>query len=186
MDTWTIVLSVSSFILALISVVIVIITIRQNNRMLEQATRPVVSCYTTQVNIGTPTVYLVFKNIGSSPATITKYHCEQDIADCLLGYGEIPHDDLIRFDPKERLPRTILAPGQSKICGLDYRRLPTELKIKIEYTSSAKHKYNDSFTFDPKAGLGMPTRRTKAVNPDEVRMLGDISDVLYEMLQKDL
>ena len=189
MDTATVVnisLCVLSFFLAAISVGTVVMTLRQNNKMIEQATRPVISCYTTQINTGSPTMYLVFKNFGSSPATITRYHCDQDLADCLMGSRSMSHDELTKYDPKVRLPGTVLAPGQSLICGLEYRRLPKELSIQLEYTSSAGKCYSESFVFDPKAGLGMMNAKSGDPKTTEVKELEHISYTLQEMLQKSL
>ena len=44
-----IILCVLSFILAAISVVTVVITLRQNNKMIEESTRPVISVYTDEI-----------------------------------------------------------------------------------------------------------------------------------------
>ena len=65
------ILALSSFVLALVSVVTVIITIRQNNRMLEASTRPYVSIYFDYSNMGEPIGYFVIKNFGNSSAKIT-------------------------------------------------------------------------------------------------------------------
>lgn len=64
-------LSVSSFVLAVVSVVTVIITIRQNKRILEASTRPYVSIYFDHTNMGQPIGYFVIKNFGNSSAKIT-------------------------------------------------------------------------------------------------------------------
>ena len=74
MDVSTIVniiLCVLSFILAAISVVTVVITLRQNNKMIEESTRPFISVYTDEINAGNPFFYLVIKNFGKSTAYIT-------------------------------------------------------------------------------------------------------------------
>ena len=81
MDTSTIVniiLCVLSFILAAISVVTVVITLRQNNKMIEESTRPVISVYTDEINAGNPFFYLIVKNFGKSPAYITKFEYDFD------------------------------------------------------------------------------------------------------------
>ena len=73
MDVSTIVniiLCILSFILAVISVVTVVITLRQSNKMIEESTRPVISIYTDEINVGNPFFYLIVKNFGKSPAYI--------------------------------------------------------------------------------------------------------------------
>lgn len=181
-----IVLCILSFILAAISVITVVLTLRQNSKMIEQATRPVISCYTTQINTGSPTMYLVIRNFGSSPATINQFHCEPDLVDCLMGAGQMTHDSLMKYDPKSKMPGTILAPGQSKICGLEFRKLPQAINIQMVYTSSAGKHYSETFSFDPKAGLGMMNAKSGNEQATEAKELEHISYTLQEMLQKNL
>ena len=67
MDVSTIVniiLCVLSFILAAISVVTVVITLRENNKVIEEATRPIISVYTDELNAGNPFFDLVIENFG--------------------------------------------------------------------------------------------------------------------------
>ena len=47
-------LCIFSIILAAISIVTVIITLRQNNKMIEASTKPVISVYTQEINSGNP------------------------------------------------------------------------------------------------------------------------------------
>lgn len=63
-------LCVLSFILAAVSVVTVVITLRQNNRMIENSTRPYISIYFDYIQMGEPIGYLIVKNFGSSTAII--------------------------------------------------------------------------------------------------------------------
>lgn len=65
-----IVLSVLSFILAVISIVTVVITLRQNNKMIENSSRPYVCIYFDYIQCGEPTGYFVVKNFGASSAFI--------------------------------------------------------------------------------------------------------------------
>ena len=85
MDTSTIVnivLSVLSFILATVSVVTVVITLRQNSKMIEESTRPIVAVYTEEINSGIPLFYLVIKNFGKSTAYMTRFESDFDFAGC--------------------------------------------------------------------------------------------------------
>ncbi|MBQ1194536.1 MAG: hypothetical protein IIX45_10555, partial [Lachnospiraceae bacterium] len=83
-DIINICLCILSFLLAAISVLIVIITLRQNNKMLEQASRPVISIYLESVilNEKRPIVYLVVKNYGNSTAYMDKFVCDFDLTKC--------------------------------------------------------------------------------------------------------
>lgn len=65
------ILAISSFVLAVISVITVIVSIRQNNRMLEASTRPNITVYFDYSQMGEPIGYFVIKNFGNSSGKIT-------------------------------------------------------------------------------------------------------------------
>lgn len=128
MDVSTIVniiLCVLSFILAAISVVTVVITLRQNNKMIEESTRPFISVYTDEINAGNPFFYLVIKNFGKSTAYITKFEYDFDFNGCY----KIRNDR----DYLQQLNNAVLAPGQSRICTLDYQRIDRAVTFTLEY-----------------------------------------------------
>ena len=177
MDTSTIVniiLCVLSFILAAISVVTVVITLRQNNKMIEESTRPVISVYTDEINAGNPFFYLIVKNFGKSPAYITKFEYDFDFKGCY----KIRNDR----DYLEGLNNAVLAPGQSRICTLDYAKIDKEVTFTLEYKKKKKKVYSDKFTIDLKAGVSMPYGKVAT----EGKELRTISYALQEMLQKNL
>lgn len=169
-----IVLCILSFILALISIVTVVITLRQNHTMIENATRPYICVYGESINIGTSTFYLVIKNFGCSPATITKFSYEPDLSKC---YG-IPN---VSRNFLADISKCTLAPGQSQICRLDYNDTPDNVSFDIEYFSGKK-KYQEHFTTNLKAGSAMLTAKTATKDTE----LKTISFTLQEMLQKSL
>ena len=177
MDVATIVnviLCVLSFLLAAISVVTVVITLRQNNKMIEESTRPVISVYTDEINAGNPFFYLIVRNFGKSPAYITKFEYDFDFKGCY----KIRNDR----DYLEGLNNAVLAPGQSRICTLDYAKIDKEVTFTLEYHSGAKKVYSDKFTIDLKAGVSMPYDKVAT----EGKELRTISYTLQEMLQKNL
>lgn len=177
METATVVniiLSILSFVLAVISVVTVVITLRQNNKMIEDSTRPVVSIYNDQINTGNILFYLVVKNFGQSPAYITKFESDFDFK----GKYGIRNDK----DYLKELNHSVLAPGQSRICTLDYKKIDKDVTFTIEYHSGAGKVYTDRFTVDLKAGVNMPVGK----NATENKELRAISYTLQEMLQKNL
>lgn len=177
MDVATIVniiLCVLSFILAVVSVITVVITLHQNNKMIEESTRPIISIYTDEINAGTPFFYLVVKNFGKSSAYITKFEYDFDFKGCY----KIRNDN----DYLQGLKNAVLAPGQSRICTLDYAKVDKEVTFIIEYRSGAKKTYLETFTIDLKAGVSMPYGKV-ATDGKELRT---ISYALQEMLQKSL
>lgn len=88
MDTATIVnicLSILSFVLAAVSVITVVVALRQNNRMIESSTRPILSFYTTTLSTTVQTLFFVVRNYGASPATIKTISCDRDFSEFLIG-----------------------------------------------------------------------------------------------------
>jgi len=162
------------FILAAISVVTVVITLRQNNKMIEESTLTVISIYTEEINVGDPFFYLVVKNFGQSPAYITKFEYDFDFNGCY----KIRNDK----DYLQKLNKSVLAPGQSRICMLDYAKIDKEVTFIISYQSSIKKSYTETFTIDLKAGVSMPYGKVAT----EGKELRTISYALQEMLQKNL
>jgi hypothetical protein len=169
-----IILCILSFILALISVVTVVITLRQNNKMIEESTRPVISIYTDEINAGNPFFYIVVKNFGKSPAYITKFEYDFDFKGC---YKIRNNKDYLKG-----LNNAVLAPGQSRICTLDYAKINKEVTFTLEYHSGTKKRYLEKFTIDLKAGVSMPYGKVDT----EGKELRSISYALQEILQKNL
>lgn len=138
-------LSVSSFLLALISVVILIVTIRQNHLMLENETRAYLSIYGNVTSCEGSGFYLIIKNFGKSNAVITSLKCDVDLS---------------RFSYiKERTPfshmeNASIAPGQSFMCALKQVSLFNSgipsITFKITYECNRK-KYSEVFCLNLKA-----------------------------------
>ena len=175
-DWINLILTILSFILAATSVIIVVVSIRQNNRMLEASTRPVLSFYTDEVNTGTPTMFFIVRNFGQSTAIIQQIECDHDFSQFLRGIGEIT--DIGRF---KQLKGASIAPGQSRKCALEYTLVPNEIVIHVIYRSSSGKDYNETVRFNPKAGLGMLV--TKDSGKDSLKT---ISYAIQEQIQKNL
>ena len=163
---------VSSF-LAFISVVTVIITIRQNHKMIESATRPYISIYGESINPGSPMFYIVIKNFGSSPAVMTKFASDFDFTGCYCFQTDRNFLSI--------MSKAIIAPGQSRICRLDYDKIPDDISFSLEYLSGRK-RYSEKFTVNIKAGAEMVTSKVDTKDKE----LRTISYSLQEMLQKSL
>lgn len=168
-----IILCVLSFVLAAISVVIVVITLRQNSKMLEESTRPVISVYTQVINPGVPMLYLVVKNFGNSTAYMTKFETDFDFTDCYKFHGSRNYI--------EDFNHCVIAPGQSRICILDYDKLTKPVNFSISYKSSVRT-YNEEFCVDLRAASELPTSKYATVGKE----LMSISYSLQEMLLKNL
>ena len=82
----------------------------------------------------------------------------------------------------QQLSTAVLAPGQSRICTLDYQKINKAVTFTLEYHSGVKKTYSDKFTIDLKAGVSMPYGKVAT----EGKELRTISYALQEMLQKNL
>ena len=140
MDTSTVVniiLCILSFILAAISVITVVITIRQNNRMIKNSTRPYVVMTMGTTNFQNLTTYLILKNYGSTGANIKKITFDIDIKDYSL------HPDYIPFSHAEGM---LLAPGQKIITPVNAEKLHNDgiktFTVSIVY-SDGENSYNE-------------------------------------------
>ena len=85
-----ILLCILSFLLALISVVTVVITLRQNSKMISNSTRPYITIYFDYSQMGTPTGYFVIKNFGSSSAIIESLTYNEPIKNHPITLANLP------------------------------------------------------------------------------------------------
>lgn len=172
-DIIQIVAIISSLVTSVIAIIISIITVRQNSKMIEESTRASISAYGASINPGSPMFYLVVRNFGSSTATITKFKSDFDFTNCY------------RFQTSknyiEELNNSTIAPGQSRICLLDYQKINRPITFEIEYLSAGK-KYSEKQTVDLKSGVDMVTSK----NATQDKELRTISYTLQEMLQHNL
>ena len=100
----------------------------------------VISVYTEEINVGTPFFYLVVKNFGKSSAYITRFEYDFDFKGC----------NKIK-DAKDYLyglNQAVLAPGQSRICMLDYDKINRDVTFTINYQSAMKKEYSETITID--------------------------------------
>ncbi|GFI28869.1 MAG: hypothetical protein HFH50_12940 [Lachnospiraceae bacterium] len=132
-------LSVSSFLLAFISVVILIVTIRQNHLILENESRAYLSIYGDITNCQAIAFYLIIKNFGKSSAQITSLECDTDLR---------PFSYVEKLIPFSHMAGTSIAPNQSFKCALQQIPLFTSgihfINFKISYESNRK-KYSETF-----------------------------------------
>lgn len=164
---------IASFLTALVAIIISLVTMRQNSKMIEESSRAIISIYPQSINTGTPMLFIVIKNFGNSPAIIHKFDYDFDFTDCYKFRSE--RDYLKDF------VGSTLAPGQSRICALDYTKLTRPVTFSLEYQSGLK-KYHETFTVGLQAGVNIPVPK----NATSGKELHTISYTLQEMLQKNL
>ena len=75
---------IASLITSIVAITISLVTLRQNSKMIEDASRPIISIYGESINPGSPVFYIVIKNFGSSSAYITQFDYDFDFTSAYL------------------------------------------------------------------------------------------------------
>ena len=171
-NSFDVVFSICTLGVSIISIFIAVLTLRQNNRMIEESIRPVVCVYSEYIIVGEGYLYLVIKNFGHSAATIEKFDVECDFTGC---YAIKSKKDFLK-----ELEGSLLAPGQCRACVMNYDMVKKTITFKIRYHNGNKH-YEDSFRFNPTAAANLPTY--VSTGDDNTKQ---IAQTLQEMLKKNL
>lgn len=163
-----------SSLIALIAVVISIATLQQNRNMLEESTRPYITVYVTETNFQNSTKYLVVKNFGQTGALITKFKTNPD----LLIYSRLPD-----FRPFGKIENSFLAPDQSHVCNIDFKKARENCIVSFEMSYSTKYKtYTDSVTLNLTAESENLTSRASTKDEE----LAIISYTLQSLVERQL
>lgn len=132
------------------SIAIAICTLRQNSKMIEASTRPVVKIYLTRVYIQTVRHYLIIKNFGASSARITDFKSEFDLNNLTcLELGQ----------PFRHIVGTELAPGQKILTAFAPSEFKTFIK-KWAATHSEPLIFNINITYQSEAGINYSNTAT--------------------------
>jgi len=173
-DIINIILCILSFILAAISVVTVIVTLRQNHKMIENSTRPYVVVTGQRTNFQEPRFYVVLKNYGASGATILQLSFDID----LHNYSYIPE-----ITPLGHVKDLFLAPGQTISSVLDTGKLKQNnisiFNATITY-SDGLHEYKETYPINYK-GIAHNVTYKATTHNEELRT---ISFALQELVEK--
>lgn len=170
------ILCILSFALAAISVITVIVTLKQNNKMIESSSRPYIGIYTQSVIVGEkPTFYLVIKNFGQASAQLRSFTHTPELKGCF--------NLNVDTDFLKQAEKMVLAPNQSRICMFDYDAVPDNVTFEYEYCSPARKSYKESIEIAMKAAINLPTT---VINDSKDRDERIISHTLQEMLKKSL
>ena len=169
-------LCILSFFLAAISIVTVILTVQQNSRMIEASTRPYITVYGQEIitDENLPTFYLVIRNCGQSTAYMSKFLYNYNFKGCYCIHSD--------KDYLQEMNHAVIAPGQSRICTLDYKKIAQEVEFDVGYKSETGKTYEGHFNIDITAGTAMPVAKLGS----EAHSVQNISYTLQEMLQKSL
>jgi len=138
-DWINVVLCILSFVLAVISVITVIITLKQNSKMIKNSTRPYVVAYKNITYFQNTNYYIILKNFGQTGAVIEKFKFNID----LQNYSHLDGDRIF-----EHIEGTFIAPQQSVMACVDTVKLFKDGIDIIEFTitySDGINKYNEKY-----------------------------------------
>lgn len=124
---------------ALVSILISVFTLRQNNKMIEENTRPYIVVYGYVTNFGNPVYTIAVKNFGGSAAKITKFQSRYNLNRIAID----PDKDRIPFD---KIVGTFMPPGFSIIRDVNWKDIGS-IEFEIEY-AQGKKKYKDAFNIN--------------------------------------
>lgn len=169
-------LSILSLIIAIISVISVILTLNQNNKMIEGSTRPYIVVYGEETNFGDPMFYLVIKNFGKTSGIIKNITCDIDLSKYNFDLKIIPFQNLIG---------TVLVPNQNITCNINYQKLNSDnieiFNFVLKYENLGKV-YEEIY---PINYLALKKNITTKISTEN-KELKTISYTLQEMVQKNL
>lgn len=158
----------ASVITSIIAIIISVKTLQQNNKMIEESTRPVISIYSKYSD---GILYYIIKNFGASTAHIDK----------VITNFDIPKTDrnMVEGNPFKSLSNSTLAPMDSKICPLISHSLKNR-KFNFEiYYHSSTNKYHEEFFVDADADNPFPDTHPSVNN--ELNALKNISNALHDI-----
>lgn len=131
-----------SLITSIIAIAISVKTLQQNNKMIEESTRPNIQIYSIYLNT---LVYIIIKNFGQSTCTIDSISCNHKFS------GKEIFNDNLGENIFDRVCGAIVAPGYAIRCPLiGYASTKENLHFYVKYHSSVKT-YEDTFDFNLRA-----------------------------------
>ena len=122
---------IAAFFSSIIAIIISVAALKQNSKMIEDASRPYITVYANSTQFSSPVFYLVLRNYGNASAMITEFKCDVDLSKYTYNLNAIPFDKIVG---------TTLNPNQKIVYPLyllNRERLNT-VSISISYKSSTK------------------------------------------------
>lgn len=172
-------LSILSFLLAAISIVFVALTLKQNNKVLEEANRPNITIFFDSITSTSRTNYFVIKNFGNSSGTINKFTFPDE-----LKTSPQPHK--LFNEQFDCIDGMTLAPGQSKLFPYDVSVLKSALRFEIAYTSNFRKKpYIETVYIDTKKMAHIPISRPSESAIDK-KPMHSLVTTLHDLVEKQI
>lgn len=116
-------------------------TLKSNNKMIKESTRPYVIIYSTITNYSHPHYRIVIKNFGKTAALISGFEYDENVLYFIY--------DLKNRNPFGKLIGLTIAPNQRLIVDLDpnkIKTLPKGLNIKFEFNIKYKNPTGEEYT----------------------------------------
>lgn len=114
-------------LLSIISIAIAVLTLRQNNKMIEESTRPYIQMSYEVMNTGSANTFFLLKNYGQSGAKICDFSYD---------FSELDKDIDYQFS---KIIGTYLAPGQKNLYWFNSHSIPRdEINFQISYQTDSK------------------------------------------------
>lgn len=174
-----IVLSILSFFLAVLSIVLVIITLRQNNKILEETNRPYITIFFDSITTNNRINYFVIKNFGNSAGHILEFKYSDELKTALQGHNL--HNE--QFDCAEGIT---LAPGQSKLFPYNVAPLTQPVEFTIRYSSNfGRKEYSEFVIIDTKKLNHIPVERPKAPESEKIFQKNLVS-AIHDLIEKQI
>ena len=147
---------IASLITSIVAIAISLKTLQQNSKMMEESTRPVLAMYSVMFKNVT---YIVIKNFGSSPCTISGIKSGMNITK--------EENQPVVGNPYAKLKGAVVPPnGSIKLPLISARLKKKVFKFEIMYKSQTRS-YTDNFTVDMNANNAMPVTNTTATEPEK-------------------
>lgn len=126
---------------SVVAIVISILTLRQNNKIIEEANRPTISIYFDYSHMGQPTGYFIIKNFGASAATILSITYSDSIKNHPTNLANLPaiFNSLIG---------NTIAPNQKILAPFKLYEYNGGLAVFDIVYKSITHTYTEHFVID--------------------------------------
>lgn len=168
---------IASLITSIVAICISIKTLQQNNKMIEESTRPIIHVYSKYVD---GILYIIIKNLGQSVAFIDDVETDFYISE---------NNNMVEGNPFTKLINGTITPNNSRICPLVSPSLKNrKFNFKISYHSTTNN-YVENFFVDSDAENPFPDNHStinNKNNSDDVTALKVIAHTLQDILKTKL
>lgn len=144
----------SSLLVAIVSIVIAIKSLKQSNQMLEEESRPYIVVYGFSANFGTPRYTIAIKNFGKTAAVIEEFIPSIDLK-------QIAFDKEEKRIPFDNITGMTIVPNFSIIRDVEWNGNPNTIQFHVKYTSSGKT-YEEDFKLKYDIELNDPHGKDKS------------------------